>query len=501
MSEKRFNIDPMERMVSVGKITDHSARIWLRVPRAGEYMIKVWDKQKNMVHEQSFAISETNHTDNTYSTEIGPDLSPMSRYDLEVIEAEKDTRLSDAQFETTPRTLDQTPDQFSVGLLSCNQPFDDNGELRPSAGQMLEAAYKAFKEHNTKLVLMVGDQIYSDYPQSRSLFRESYFQQIDDDGCSSILECSSQQVRKHFQMRYRQFRNLEGWEKIHKEFPTLPILDDHDMVDNWGSNPQHQQPKWQTFKQGALLAFQDYQGGYFMPVTKELPPNFQYNFEYGYAGFFVMDLRCERREGENGQLYSRDQEKRLEQYLDENGDKKAIFIILSVPIVHLPKFLARWVAKLTSQGEDFSDRWSSGSQRKDRDRMLHLLYNHQINHPEQKIVLLSGDIHIGCAHAIVWPNQNRFYQLVSSAITHDDGLIVTLGAKGLIKVNKSIKTENNLKAKIYPLKGEKGKSRNPFGGLNVGLISFQNKYDPQIHYSLYSHKGNEPVCVFQSQSL
>jgi alkaline phosphatase D len=75
--------------------------------------------------------------------------------------------------------------------------------------------------------------------------------------------------------------------------------------------------------------------------------------------------------------------------------------VLSVPIIHLPKLAAKIAARVTPSGEDFSDRWSSGGHIRDRDRVLKILHEHQTQHPFQQVVLLSGDIHIGCVHKIL----------------------------------------------------------------------------------------------------
>jgi hypothetical protein len=48
---------------------------------------------------------------------------------------------------------------------------------------------------------------------------------------------------------------------------------------------------------------------------------------------------------------------------------------------------------LTTNYEDFSDRWSSGDHIRDRDWVLKTLLRHQNSHPRQRLVLLSADIH------------------------------------------------------------------------------------------------------------
>ena len=49
-----------------------------------------------------------------------------------------------------------------------------------------------------------------------------------------------------------------------------------------------------------------------------------------------------------------------------------------------------------------------------RDRLLAVLHAHQRAAPDQKLVLLSGDVHQGAAVTLQWPDGLRIYQFVSS---------------------------------------------------------------------------------------
>ncbi len=40
----------------------------------------------------------------------------------------------------------------------------------------------------------------------------------------------------------------------------VAILDDHEIVDNFGTPPEHSEPAFQNLRAGALDAFYDYQG-------------------------------------------------------------------------------------------------------------------------------------------------------------------------------------------------------------------------------------------------
>jgi alkaline phosphatase D len=227
---------------------------------------------------------------------------------------------------------------------------------------------------------------------------------------------------------------------------------------------------------------------------------------YGNLAIFVMDLRSSRHPGEAGQLFSRSQEEALRAFLCAHRQKPLLFIVVSVPVVHLPPLVARWMARFGPDSEDFADRWSTGAHLRDRDRFLTLLCTHQQQVPEQRVVLLSGDIHIGCAHEIRWHNSNcRFYQFVSSGITHSLSGLVSLAARLSIRYTRRLVAQNPaINASVHFLPGVDGHTRNPYSGLNLGLIEVETPAPgatPQMRFLLYSHDGDEPRCVYRSALL
>ncbi len=219
-----------------------------------------------------------------------------------------------------------------------------------------------------------------------------------------------------------------------------------------------------------------------------------------------MDLRSSRRAGRNGRIFDETQKEDLQRFLGANTQQKILFVILSVPIVHLPRLLAKVVAKLPPPNEDFSDRWSSGAQVRDRDWVLETLQSHQTRYPRQHLVLLSGDIHIGCVHRISWQDSpHRLYQFISSGITHDTGRLIALGSKLLIRMNNRIETtDKSLQASVALEKGTGGRHRNPCTGLNLGLVEIDTpspESRPAIRFALFSHEADRPVCVYRSEWL
>lgn len=507
-----FQNEPLQDMVAVGAVRAHSVRLWLRSSLAGPIRIGWWrEGEKEPSGETVVIVPKDNEQDNTHSFQVpasaeNASLIPLQRYRFRAVHLQDNHLVGEGRFETAPEESEATPAKFSIALFSCHQPFDKHGGVDSKAEQMLRASLRCLEEHNTKFVLAMGDQMYSDFPPALSLFDPDYFARVAPSGRKELLSCSSSEVRRLYQRRYRHFWNLPGWRALHSAYPCYPVIDDHDIIDNWGSDPAHQRPEWQAVGEGARQAYFDYQGSRVLDADPAFPLSFHYSFSYGHTSVFVMDLRSERTAGEGGRLYSDEQETALRDFLDAHSHQKLVFLVLSVPIVHLPRFLARIVARLPPSGEDFSDRWSSGAHLRDRDRFLRIIHAHQRRLPSQRLVLLSGDIHIGCVHRIQWGREGPvLYQMISSPITHDNGFLVPWASKLIIRTNRQIATrDGSLRAAVRFLPRTGRQSKNPYGGVNLGLIEVQTpepQSEPKIRFLLFGHQGEEPICVYRSPEI
>src|SRR5918998_5349065 len=136
------------------------------------------------------------------------------------------------------------------------------------------------------------------------------------------------------------------------------MVDDHDIIDNWGSSPAHQRPEWRSVGEGALQASYDYQIARVQASAGSRPNSLHYEVTYGHTATFVMDLRSNRKAGAGGQLFSDAQKADIQHFLYNNRNQNVLFFVASVPVIHLPRHLARLVAMLPPSSEDFSDRWS-----------------------------------------------------------------------------------------------------------------------------------------------
>ena len=505
--KRHFRNDPLEDIVAVGRVGPDAVQLWARTREAGSHLVRWWpDADPGTYRERRFEVPPQDPRDHTFAVCLegsAADLEPLRRYRYR-IEAERDSRLvGEGTFETGPSDAAQSPNRFAFAVMSCNQPFDDQGCVRGNATEMLAAAKTCLDEHRAQFVFMMGDQMYADLPERLSLFDPDYFATIAPEGRRRIQECTTSEVRRIYQRRYRHFWNVPGLKDLFSHFPCYMILDDHDIVDNWGSDAAHHTEEWRSLGEGARWAYFDYQGARVLPPSHELPPSFDYAMTYGHAAAFVMDLRSERIADEDGQLYSYEQQRRLREFLVQHRRHKVILLVLSVPPVHLPQLVAKVSTRLAPGGEDLSDRWTAPAHLRDRDRFLKMIREHQRHNPDQRVVILSGDIHVGCLHELQWQDDGpRLFQFVSSGLTNRASWPLQMGARGLIRLTRSVATtDEEVRAAVRLLPGTRGRDNNPYAFLNLGIVQIETP-DPELparlRFQLYGHRGEVPVCAYDS---
>ncbi len=503
-----FQVEPLGTMVAVGLVTARSARIWLRADRPGTYRIQ-WNRDGTESDESTleFTVPDGNISDNTFTVDL-QGLLPLMWYRYRLVDPSGNLKFGEGRFETFPDSPADTPRRFSIAVMSCNQPFHSDGSFTRTSRQMMRAIAKVLEHHEVKLVFMVGDQMYADAPKHLSLFDEQYFKRIAPPGRTSVFDCTDDEVRRLYQERYRYFWGLPGLQEIHANYPCFLVIDDHDIVDNWGSDPDHRTEKWASVGKGARLACLDYQTSRMLSPPGVLTEDFSFAGSYGHTAHFTLDLRSTRSAGDGGQLFSNRQKDRLKAFLADHAESKVLLLVLTVPVVHLPRPMAKLAMHVFPSGRDFDDRWSSGTHARDRDWFLKTLHDHQQAHPHQKVVLLCGDIHIGCVHRIAWDDGTTpFYQVISSPVTHETGLPIQLASKALIRMNRYAGTsDGSIGAAVRLVRPERqgNRHKNPYAKLNVGIIDVETPSpgeEPKLQFFLYGHQGDEPVCEYCSETV
>jgi alkaline phosphatase D len=513
-----FGRRELRNAVAVGAVTADRARLWVRVERPGELEVTVSrdDAARAVVARGALTVPADGGADGTLACDLpdalhagGADgfaLEPLTAYRVEVVRRPGGEPVGVARFATAPRGEGDAPATFCFGALSCHQPFDDEGRLLPDSLRMLRATRRALHERGAKFVLLMGDQIYSDHPPRFSLFDDEFFRTVAPPGRRGVLECTAAEVRALYQQKHRIFWGCEEIQRLQAEFACYPMLDDHEVVDNFGSDRRHARPEWRALREGALDAFYDYQvSRVFDRRGRPRPPegDFHYAFAYGPCSTFVMDLRSSRQTDEHAtRVYSPAQFASLERFLAENARQKAVFVVVTVPIVYVDSWIVNAAAAVVGEGSDVADRWNHDKCVDQRDLLLALLRAHHARHPRQRLVVLGGDIHVGCAFRVDWDGGGPpLYQFTSSAVSNRQSPIAAHAAEFLPKATSRVEVQGGLGGGITLPAGEDGADKNPYGGLNAGVVHVDARGpEATIQFELIGVDGesDEPRTVFRT---
>jgi hypothetical protein len=140
---------------------------------------------------------------------------------------------------------------------------------------------------------------------------------------------------------------------------------------------------------------------------------------------------------------------------------------------------------LLPDGNAFADRWSAPHLRPDRDRLLGLLVDHRRRRPDQPIVILGGDIHVGCGHEVRLRGVDGapVYQLVSSGLSNLDGWPSRAISRRVVQLAERSDLDVG---ELRSLSGEGAPGENPFVGLNAGILAAETASGrARLRFSLY----------------
>lgn len=499
----------LESLAAVGATDRTSARFWVRADPPGELELVIRG-DGGADHGGLFTVPFVRETDFTTSVRYphdfpgGRPLSPGVRYRWAIRRNDDGSFLGEGALETSPASIDSAPDEMSFAVLSCHEPFDDHGAIRPECMRMLRAAGPALEEHRVKRVLMVGDQVYSDYPRHCSLFDEEWFRRVGPSGRPSIFDCTREEVRAMYHQRYRAFWAMPEFQALMQQWPCYMMFDDHDIVENFGTRLEHSAAIWRSVHDGALDAALDYQGLRVRGRGNGYPESFHFQLEYGPIALFMMDLRSQRGwiRGRY-QVYGDDQHRELERFLDENRERPVVLLGLSVPLVHVPEWMPAIARTMLAEGNDFDDRWEAEVSRCDRERLVKLLNAHQRRCPEQRLIMIAGDIHVGLVNKIEWDDGcPPCYQLVSSAVSNIMQPYIQKGASLLARIRMHM--EGRLPGASIDLLHRSG-MKNPYDRLNIGLVKVTREDGEwKTRLILLGHDRREPPLakvVFESEPI
>jgi alkaline phosphatase D len=499
-------------LVAVGATDVHSVRFWIRSTTAGMHELTLRPAGGESVVTR-FSLASQADRDGVTSVCFPGDFpdAPALRggclYTYSVARCADGIMIGSGRFETSPDGPEQTPEHFSIAFSSCHQPFDKRGAVRSGALDLLTVLEDILESEATKRFVLTGDQIYADSPASLSLFDDAYFRGVGPAGRHRILDCTRQEVRSLYQQRYRIFWSFAEFQRLQANRATYMSLDDHEVVDNFGSAPAHDSAEFHAVREGALDAYWDYQALRFVGPAEQRPASFHFDFAYGPFAVFVMDVRSQRRcEDDRLRIYSEQQHAALERFLAAHAKKDVLAIVTGVPIVHIPDWLNAPFVRFDRGRTDLSDRWSVPGAQSCRRRLLSTIFEHQQRHPQQRLVLVAGDIHTGSAFELRWEGTpHRLLQLNASALSN----ISTTPLQWLMQKAPGLTRHIRIGApypalRVSLLPHAAPHDENPYGGLNVGLLHFTCAGGKTaLRLKLMAHAGTAPGfrTVYSSHAL
>jgi alkaline phosphatase D len=222
------------------------------------------------------------------------------------------------------------------------------------------------------------------------------------------------------------------------------IWDDHECEDGWGSYFLDRSDKDEmkdifpkldekglTWDDGlelrrrmfaaATQVYREYQHSHNPPTPMG---QYDYSFSLGdTSAFYILDGRGYRDINRSSfRILGEPQFKRFSDWLEgeEIKKRKFLFIVAAVPLLHMYPVLVNsdetFIAKLDGLGDDLRDSWEHALHNIERQAVFEVLF--KAADRGQRVVILSGDVHIAAAFRIT-KGKSSIFQLTSSAITYN----------------------------------------------------------------------------------
>ena len=393
----------------VGATSDREARIWLRADQPDAARILVFRDSGTEVPGSPFRPAPGAPGDVSDTVTVVAQLpAAYARYTYDVRDdtgaSALPAWLGTPSFWSAPKP--DTTGPFRFGLVSCNDMRPATQKSRPDPERPWRTLYTTADELDLAFLLCVGDQIYADDVWTRQV-RSKVFDPT---------------LRHAYQDAYQTQWDYRWFRRTLASFPTYMTWDDHEIRNGWGSE------RLDGSAANRQQAFAVVREVYRRFQHDHNPPSFGgagdlfYAFRYGNAGFLVLDGRGARDMARDAdRLLGARQWKLVKQWLrDETPGLEALFVVASVPPVHVPP---EWAKPGGALASDIRDQWTSEYNLPELQRLAVELLD-RANEHDIPVVLLGGDVHLGtvaCLRSTRPEHAKRplLYQLCSSPITNN----------------------------------------------------------------------------------
>lgn len=516
----------------IGHTTSTSVRIWFRVSSPGDYLLFL---SKNPLSNQR--IPPTGNYDNsgnitsgnnpkTSSGEntTGPNihrikftsdrdltnvielkhLEPNTKYYYSLFHNNKDKPWEMGHEEKLYfKTFPENDTEVNFGIYSGHSPYKERNLANV---EMCDLFYQELSDTNSRFVIGMGNQVYADGNEHLSIW--NWLRKVKH------LKPTLDDMIAWYRDIYRGYWGLLPMCQILRNFANYSIWDDREILDNWGSYTAEElaailDTSWQLrnseenlrlisdmFK-AAKTVYKEYQHSH-NPATDDQEEQFDYEFNYSFCKFYVLDMRGHRDiNRSSARVLGIAQWKRFQTWLNAQYDSSAkiLFIVLSSPLVNLNNLLANKKLDLShlSINDKLRDQWEHEVNYQERHQILDAVFNFSQTTKKQ-VIFLSGNVEIGSAFKLynqIFPNA-RVFQLTSSPLTQPINFTGSRRIFPKIVVKEQINLLETKENIVYQFLNLYICRRNNFG---IVRVKENEKGNVTVNYDLFSSNGQDDGVI------
>ena len=454
-------------VIVVGYCTDTSARIFCcamgngpqsSVARiawrvAGDTPVQTQEKELRPADPCQFEVFELEGLPQSAALEYAIDVAPSSR---KLTDKNKLLKQSPKSFRLLPSGR-----PMRLGLVSCNGVFQESDEKRRY--DLWKKLKRAIDRGEIDMIVHGGDQIYADP------IWMAYDSDHRNQGLTPIDKKRVEEVTREYRRWYvEKTWNAPDVAAVLCSCPNVMTWDDHDIFDGYGSNHGDDKPAQQAFLHAAKQAYEEFQLSHGPAALHD--ESCLRGFTHNGVGILLLDTRTNRN-WEKGAVLGEAQFEAIDRWCEENlNDLKRLYVVSSIPLIHVNVALAETLRKIMPGTEgvedDLRDCWTASRNRDECQRLAKRLFSILRDNPELQLTVLSGDVHVGAIGEIRSTLKGhrrpdgeipRIFQVTSSGIGHPPpsgfklALIKQTGANVALNLGT-----NDIKARLCPLIGVDG---------------------------------------------
>ena len=304
------------------------------------------------------------------------------------------------------------------------------------------------------ILLMGGDQIYADsiWDKVKDLEKWSVLRKKEQIKRPSN-KLLSDQLDRFYSKIYVERWNEKYMSAMLASVPSLMMWDDHDIFDGWGSYPDDLQ------KSPVFLEIFKYAKKYFelfqmrssgnATIISSNQEHYSFSVKFRNYAILALDNRANRL---IEQVMEESQWKDIIAELNNINDGH-LLIMSAVPVVYRDFSFTETAFDITpwedGLADDLKDHWRAKEHQGERIKLImNLLRNARKRFDkdnDNKTVILSGDVHVGCLGVITDKSQEstiKVHQVVSSGVVHPaPSLIGWLGIKAVTNDDMEVLNE------------------------------------------------------------